>query len=81
MKTFRIRSRTALAAAATCALSTAAGAADMTLTPAPGSAVIIQTPSASPALRVPPSGIVELPAVGAAPASLSEPLCLERRAA
>ena len=69
---------TALAAALTLIAGTAAAAPeDMTLTPATNGAVVIQTPAATPALRVQPTGAVQLPQLpGATPgAATDKPVC------
>lgn len=62
------------AAAIACALGTAA-AQDMVFTPAPNGSVVIETPAAAPALRVQPSGAVQLPGLPAAPSTLTSTVC------
>lgn len=50
-------------------------AADMVLTPAPASAVVLQSAGGSDALRVLPSGAIQLPGVPATPASGTAAVC------
>ena len=58
----------------TVALSTSAGAADVTLTPPSGGSVVIQSAPATPALRVAPGPLVQLPGLPAA-AEYGTPVC------
>lgn len=66
--------RTLAAAAAALALGTA-WAQDMTFTPAANGAVVIEAPAGTPALRVQPSGAVQLPGLPATAATLTTAVC------
>ena len=61
------------ASALSCALP--AAAADMTFTPAPGSGVVIDSSAGTPALRVQPTGEVQVPGLLGTPAAGSAAVC------
>lgn len=52
-----------------------AGATDMSFTPATGSAVVINTDAGAPALRVEPSGAVQVPGLPGTAATLTTAVC------
>lgn len=65
----------AVAAASTLLTVLPATAADMTLTPAAGSGVVIDSAPGSPALRVQPTGAVQVPGLPGTPATLTTAVC------